>query len=108
MANQLNRAAAASVLNGRVDEAIVGANRRLSRKGNAIVGSLHGHHMVTVCDNRLTIDAALRTPNCRMAIADFLALLGHTATVSFAHKRFVVNINGRTYATDGNRIEVAL
>lgn len=108
MTSQLNRTAANAVLQGRVVEAVIGANRRIRRDGSVITGMLHGQHLVSADGNRLVIQAHHRTANCRMAIADFLALLGHHAAVSFAKGRLIVTIDGKIYATDGDRIEVNL
>ncbi len=108
MVSQLNRTAANAVLSGRVEEAIVGANRRLSRKGEVIKGMLHGQSIVMATPGKLRISAAHRTAICRLAISDFLSLLGYTANISFAKRSFVVILDGKTYATDGNEIEVKL
>lgn len=105
--SNLNKTAAAAVIDGRINEAVVGANRRLIRRGSDLVGAFYGYPIVTKTTTKLVVKRyGFATASARNAINDMLAMMGVKGKASFAGGAFTITVGDKLYATDGDQLEI--
>lgn len=107
---QLNRTAATAVIEGRITDAVVASNQRLSRLDNGdLVGYLRSYPIVKRHGCKLTLNHHnLQGPAMRSAMCNFMDLLGVNGRISFAKGAFIVTVNGRVHARQGSVMEIEL
>lgn len=99
---KLNRTAAAAVIEGRIQTAVVGANRKLTRGlSGDLHGLLHGYAVISKQPHKIILrHHGFKTRTTLAAMHDFMQLLGVDGHVSFAGGGFWANINGQNYRGD--------
>lgn len=107
---KLDRTAATAVIEGRVTEALIANNQRLVRFDNgSLIGYLRSYPIVMRHGRKLTLQHhGFQGPTMRIAMCNFMDIMGVGGCISFAKGAFVATINGRVHARDGSVMEIEL